>query len=273
MTNLAISPSIQPGRISLLDKLRGTAVVMMIAYHFCFDLNYFRFTSFNMLADPGWIAWRTVIVSSFLLVMGMSLQLAAQARTNNRIALEPQPLSLWQRLFFGRGFWGRWLQITLAALLVSLGSYVMFPQGYIYFGILHFAAAATLLTWPLLKLGKANIILGILLVTLGKSVQLDMMNPKALNWIGMVSQLPLTEDYVPLLPWLGVVLIGAGFASYWQNRGHAVWPWLSSLEQSLPTPIGKLFRFLGRHSLLVYLLHQPLLMAFLSAVYFGLQTH
>lgn len=266
----AIAPS---GRITLLDKLRGTAVVMMIAYHLCFDLNYFRFASFNMLVDPGWIAWRTMIVSSFLLIMGVSLQLAAQVKASHRPSLTTQSIAWWRRLFFGRGFWGRWLQITLAALCVSIGSYAMFPQGYIYFGILHFAAAATLLAQPLLKLGKANILVGIVLILLGKFVQLEFMNPKALNWIGMVSQLPLTEDYVPLLPWLGVVLVGTGGASLWQNQGNTVWPWLNNLEQQLPTPMAKMLSFLGRHSLLVYLLHQPILMALLSAVYFGLQTH
>ena len=72
-----------------------------------------------------------------------------------------------------------------------------------------------------------------------------------LNWLGLVSHKPATEDFVPLLPWLGVMLLGAAIGL--GLRTHT-----SSPMANWPSPVwAKPLVFLGQHSLGFYLLHQP----------------
>ena len=121
----------RPSRIAGIDAARGFAVVMMIAYHFCFDLTWVGWAGWRMLDEWAWIAWRSAIVASFLFVVGVSL--AVREKSSRTASAE-------------RRFWKRWAQIAAAALLVSLGSYALFPQSFIYFGVLHFVAVALLFT-------------------------------------------------------------------------------------------------------------------------------
>jgi uncharacterized membrane protein len=227
-----------PPRLALVDVLRGFAVAQMIVFHFIYDLNYFGWVTLSMLTDQPWIGWRTAIVTQFLLLVGVGLVL--------RTSFKPGP----------RDFWRRWSQIAAAALLVSAGSAALFGPRVIWFGILHFVAAALLLARPLVRLGPRNLLFGALALGAGLLYANPAFNDFPANIIGFVAAKPKTEDYVPIFPWIGVVLIGMGLGSLWQRRGWAIAPQLRPLNEAPP----RWLLFLGTWALTVYLVHQPLLM-------------
>jgi uncharacterized membrane protein len=235
----AVSP--QP-RLPIVDALRGFAVAQMIVYHFIYDLNFYGWVRLNMLVDQPWIGWRAAIVTQFLLLVGVSLVL--------RTTFKP-----------GLGdFFRRWAEVAGAALLVSLGSWVVFGPRYIWFGILHFIAAALLIVRPLVRLRAWNLPLGIAVLAFGLTYANAAFNDTPANIVGLVTAKPKTEDYVPLFPWLGVVLIGAGLGALWQRRGWAVAPAFTALNERPP----RLLVLLGTWALTIYLVHQPLLMGALA---------
>jgi uncharacterized membrane protein len=84
----------------------------------------------------------------------------------------------------------------------------------------------------------------------------------ALSWIGLVAHKPATEDYVPLLPWIGVVAAGIGLAELWRHVNFQV---PEALRRLQPWP-WRLLRWLGRWPLTIYLVHQPLLMGILALI-------
>jgi len=214
---------------------------MMVAFHGCYDLTYFGYAHFRMLEDPLWILWRNVIVGSFVFLAGVSLTLSREG--SQRSALT------------------RLLQLGGCALLVSAATAVMFGPRWIYFGVLHFFVMATLLTRPLLRhatlLGSAGLVIFVLGWTLGW----DAMNPRWLNWMGLAAQKPQTEDYAPLIPWLGLLWLGVWTA---QRFPELTGPVVSRTRPPAhATPLSRATQFLGRHSLIVYMVHQPLLFGLL----------
>jgi uncharacterized membrane protein len=236
--------ALKPPRLALIDALRGFAVAQMIVYHFIYDLNYFGWVKLAMTRDQPWVGWRTAIVAQFLLLVGVGLVL--------RTAYKPA----W------RDFWSRWAQIAGAAVLVSAGTWLVFGPRYVWFGILHFIAVALVLARPLVTLGAWNLLLGGVAIALGLLVKDAAFNPTPLNIIGLVTMKPRTEDYVPLFPWLGVVLIGVALGAQWRRRGFALVPALRGLNDAPP----RWLVFLGVWSLTVYLVHQPVLMGTLWLV-------
>ena len=231
-------------RLPIIDVLRGFAVAQMIVYHFIYDLNYFGWINQAMNRDQPWIGWRTAIVSQFLLLVGVSLVL--------RLSHKPQ----W------RDFAWRWLQVAAAAALVSLGSWLMFGPRWIYFGILHFVAAALILGRLTVALGAWNLLLAALAFAAWLLVRDPAFNAFPANIVGFVTMKPRTEDYAPLFPWLAVVFAGIGLGTLWRRRGFALLPALRSLNQRPPRPL----RWLGSWPLTVYLLHQPILIGLLLLV-------
>lgn len=231
-------------RLPIVDVLRGFAVAQMIVYHFIYDLAYFRWIDAVMNRDAPWVQWRTAIVTQFLLLVGVGLVL--------RTSFKPRAAD----------FWKRWLQVALAAALVSAGSWFMFRERFIFFGILHFVAAALILVRPMLTLGPWLIAVGALAIVAGVLLHDEFFTQPGWNLIGFVPKKPRTEDYVPLFPWLGVVLIGAGLASVWRARGWRIGSTLQPLNDRPP----RLLRFLGSWPLTVYLVHQPLMIGVLWVV-------
>lgn len=232
----------RPVRLPIVDALRGFAVAQMIVYHFIYDLNYFGWLHLRMLIEHPWVGWRTAIVTQFLLLVGVGLAL----RTSFKPGL--------------RDFWWRWAQIAAAALLVSAGSALVFGERFIWFGILHFVAAALVLVRPLVRLGRWNWALGIVALAVGLLFADTAFDDPPLAVLGFVASKPKTEDYVPLFPWLGVVLIGVALGAEWQKHGWKVPAALRGLNDSPP----RLLAVLGTWALTVYLVHQPLLMGTLA---------
>jgi len=225
-------------RLPIIDALRGFAVAQMIVYHFIYDLDFFGWLTLAMNRDQPWVGWRTAIVGQFLLLVGASLVLRAQHGA-------------------AREFWARWAQVAGAALLVSAATWVVFGPRFVWMGILHFIAAALVIGRLALPLAAWNIPLGIAVFAFGRLFAHEAFNPTPMNMIGLAAVKPRTEDYVPLLPWLGVVLVGIGAATLWQRRGFALTPLLARLNARAPAPLV----FLGTWALTVYLVHQPILMA------------
>ena len=218
-----------------VDALRGAAMVWMAVFHLCFDLNLYGLIEprQNFYRDPFWTGQRTVIVSLFLLCAGLGQALALQAAQG------------WPR------FWRRWAQVAACALLVSLGSAWMFPRSWIGFGVLHGMAVMLILARLLAPLRGGLWLLGALAVALPWLVQHPVFDMRLTNWVGLVTRKPVTEDWVPVLPWLGVMLWGLAAGQWLQQHRRDV------LAGAVPAALQPL-ALLGRWPLTFYMLHQPL---------------
>lgn len=221
-------------RYPLLDALRGTAVVLMIAFHFCYDLNYFGLAQFELYTDPFWLHSRTFIVTLFVTIAGISLYCA------NRNGI-------------GRGFWKREALLLACSSVISVGTWFLFKDSWIFFGVLHFMLVGSLLGVVALHWGIVNVVLGLVFIALGNLITIPLLDQQPWQFIGLMTHKPFTEDYVPLLPWLGVLMIGIWLGTQWVQTPQ--------LQRSLNHPAWKPLLWLGQHSLLVYMLHQPLLFA------------
>ena len=228
-------------RLDRLDGLRGFAMLWMTVFHACFDLNLHGLIGRqNFYADPFWTGQRVVILSLFLLCAG-----AGQA------VAQTQAVS-WAR------FWRRWGRLVACALAVSAGSWWMFPRSWISFGVLHGLALMLLLARLLAAQGSARLLaLAALCLLLPQLVAHPLFDSRWTWWVGLVTHKPPTEDFVPLLPWFGVLLAGLSGMRELLNRRPA---WVSG---PLPRGLAPL-AVLGRWSLSYYMLHQPVLLGLLS---------
>jgi uncharacterized membrane protein len=224
-------------RFDRLDALRALAIVWMAVFHFCFDLNHLGLWDPRQAftRDPFWTWQRTAIVSLFLLCAGLGQAVAFDARQT------------WPR------FWRRWAQVAGCAVLVSAGSALMFPNTWIHFGVLHGMAVMLVLARLAAPLGAWLWPLGALALALPRVLQHASLDGPWLNWLGLVTRKPLTEDYVPVLPWLGVMLWGLAAGQWLLRHRRGV------LAGPLATPLQPL-ALLGRWSLSFYMLHQPVLL-------------
>jgi uncharacterized membrane protein len=247
--NTLMSSSTAQPRYDRLDALRGVAMVWMTVYHFCFDLNHYRWIKQDFYRDPLWTWQRTCIVTLFLLCAGAGQTVALHQGQS------------WQR--FGK----RWAQIALCALLVTASSYVMYPKSFIYFGVLHGIAVMLIIVrltahwgaWLWLCGGAAIAMKFIADYAISNWVSLQFLNEKAFNWLGLISHKPVTEDYVPLLPWLGVMWWGVAAAQWLLRERPAL------LTGTLPR-MARPLAWMGGISLIYYMVHQPVMIGLLELV-------
>ncbi len=227
-----------------IDLLRGIAILLMILFHLIFDLNYFfgfRYLSF----DSGfWFYVGRIAAILFILLSGISTVLFTQHYTDKQF---------WPKMF------KRTAQVALFALLITLVSWLLIPQQVILFGILHFLTISILLSVPFLWFKKWNIVLGILILSISSWIT---QMPVTGSWLIPLGFAPdfYTLDYYPLLPWFGVTLLGVGI-------GHALYQEKSFSHRILLKNTG--LEYIGRRSLMIYLIHQPILLGLLILI-FGL---
>ena len=235
-----------PRRLDAIDLARGIMLVFMAGYHGAWDLVFLGLADLPLLTHWFWLTARTLIAGSFLALVGVSLVLATRSGIN------------WPR--FGR----RLGVIVLCAAIVSVATYFAIPDNWIFFGILHSIAVCSVLALPFLRLPLPVLIAAAaLVIALPEIAASPLFDTPGLRWIGLVTVGPETFDFVPVLPWFAWVLAGIALGRLMvRPNGPALPLWLWR-ARSAPA---RLLRFAGRHSLIVYMLHQPVLVALLAGV-------
>ncbi len=212
-----------------LDLLRGGAVILMVLFHIGYDLAYFGYADYVTTRDIEWISFRGVILSMFLLAVGMSSYLAHK----DAIAYSKLIKTV--------------VKLSMISVLISFGSYLVFPTQWIYFGVIHFIAVALVASLMFVKVPTLSFVIGVGIIgsyLMGVSPLDGLYIYSVLYW-----NIPVhTVDVVSFTPWFGVVLIGI-FVMEKNIFGLSVMQNVSTRRVS----------FLGQHSLAIYLLHQPIL--------------
>ena len=230
-------------RIALLDLARGAALIAMTIYHFSWDLAAFGLVRPQIMAEPAMIWFARLIASSFLFLVGFSLFLA-HGRTIE-----------WAK--FAR----RLVVILAAAALITLATFFATPDAFIFFGILHIIAVGSVFGLAFLRLPWWMVALCGAFFLLGRDLLAgSFFNTPTLWWTGLSTQTLRSNDFVPIFPFFGVVLFGIAAAKLCSQRD-----WIAILQSvKAESLLGGAMRFIGRHSLVYYLLHQPVLIGFLA---------
>jgi uncharacterized membrane protein len=224
-------------RIAAVDLARAAALLAMAVYHFAWDLEFFGYLDPGTTISGGWKIFARSIATSFLFLVGVSLVLAH----GNGIR--------WH------GYWKRLAMVAGAAAAITAATWVAFPQGFIFFGILHQIALASLIGLAFVRVPwPANAALAACVVVLPMVFRHPVFDHPALWWVGLAETPPRSNDYVPLFPWFGAVLAGMAFARFASATGLR-----ERLVRFVPGRWASLPLFLGRHSLAVYLVHQPVI--------------
>ena len=225
-------------RLIGLDVFRGWAIVLMVIFHFMYDLAWFGFVSVDVTRDPFWVSFRYVIVSIFMLSVGMSLALVHRNGVR------------WDRV--GR----RALILGGAAVLVTIATRIQSPHAWVYFGILHLIWVVSLVGLlfvhrPWLALGAAALIFagswddGILWQA----------QHTLFHWARPLLHLPrYTEDLARFFPWFGAALVGMAVYDLGWYRAIFAHPFFAA-----PHRVNRMLAWMGRHALMIYLIHLPLL--------------
>jgi len=232
-----------------VDFLRGTAVVMMILFHFLFDLNYFVAVKINLVSGL-WKYFAYATASIFIFLVGVSLVLSY-----SRAVKEKQVIG--SQIFMK--YLVRGVKIFSWGMLITLITLIFLPGGVIFFGVLHLIGVSIILAYPFIKYRKINIVIGILFIIAGFYLMEFNFNFNWLMWLGLRSGDFYTFDYFPLVPWFGVVLVGI-FTGNVLYTGYKRKFNITEIPGFIFIKIGC---FLGRNSLLIYLIHQPILTALL----------
>lgn len=204
-------------RYPLVDQLRTMAILLMVFFHLFYDLNIFGFVQIDFQREAFWFILPRIIVFLFLFCVGISLAISHSQGIK------------WRKFTY------RFLKILFFALLISIFTYFVFPQNWVYFGTLHCIAISSLLALPFIKYPRLSLLIGLALLA-------SALTGHNLPWPKLSHN---SMDYIPIFPWLGVVLGGIA-AFHWKIH--------TLIKKNHP-----LISYVGRHSLLIYLLHQPLL--------------
>lgn len=228
-------------RLQSVDVYRGLALIAMAAYHTCWDLNYYGLIEVGIGVDPLWITAQRSILTAFLLLAGASLALAHGEGIR------------WC------GFWKREAILVGAALAVSAGTWFLFQNALAYFGVLHAIALFSLLALPLVlaPLWVGALVAAVFLLAPAVYTS-DAFDPPWLDWIGFFRTTPETADLVPIFPWFGVMVIGV--LGMRLLKGRPAFSWSSGSR------VVRTIGFLGRWSLVFYLLHQPILFGIITPI-------
>ncbi len=233
-----------------LDILRGFAILFMIILHFFWDLDYFGILPLN----KNFYSLNIIVPVIFFLLVGI-----CQAVNNNKYRDQPRKMHF---RTIQRGLW-----ILNLGMLFTLLTAVFLPDKPILFGVLHCIGCCMILSTVLLRYKSTNVILGALMIVLGLALGLfyTTENPNMVELSAGIHEPDIarhTIDYFPILPWFGICLLGIALGNILYKDNKRRYP-LPDLSKYKPT---KLFSWLGKHSLAIYLVHQPIIAGCLTLV-------
>jgi uncharacterized membrane protein len=216
-------------RLQFLDALRGLAVIWMVIFHFFYDLRTFNVIDWDF--NSGfWYGFPRFIAFTFLFCVGLSLYYGHSGGFKKKAFIE------------------RSAKLFIAALLISIGTYVAFPNGWIYFGTLHCIFLGSILgIWFVNHRILAFVLMIAMMFSqyvLGYDIQ----------WVSSITN-KYSMDFIPIYPWFWVILLGIVVAPLLKNL---------SILSNIHCP--QFLRWLGKHSLKIYLFHQPILFGSIFAL-------
>jgi uncharacterized membrane protein len=222
-------------RLPIVDLGRGLALSAMAAYHFAWDLEFFGLADLGVTEHMLWTGFARTIAASFLALVGIGLVLG------HGNGVRPRP------------FLRRLALIAAAAFAISGFSAIADPDGIIWFGILHCIAVSSVLALPFLRLPTILVVAaGMAAIAAPHFLTSPLFNGPAWLWLGLAQDVIPSNDYNPLLPWFGHVLFGIAFARIIPPMRWPSWRPHTAVARGLC--------YAGRHSLIAYLMHQPILM-------------
>lgn len=234
-----VPPALPRGRLWVIDALRGVALIAMASYHFSWDLGFFGYLDPQMVGTGAFKMYARMIAGTFLFLAGVSLVLGHYP------VIRVRPFAI------------RFAKIAGAALVITIATWFAFPDAFIFFGILHAIAAASLIGLLFLRLPPLlTLIVAAAVFAAPFYLRSAVFDAPALMWVGLPEKLPRSNDYVPLLPWLAPFLVGIAVARLALRFG-----WFDKMRSDGSARWKSILSTAGRHSLAIYLLHQPLLFA------------
>lgn len=229
----------RPARIPALDIARTGALVAMAVFHFAFDLEMFGWLEPRTVVTGSWRLLALMTAGSFLFMAGVSLWLAHGDGIR------------W------RGFWRRFAMIAGAAMVITLATYFVFPGAFIFYGILHSIAVASLFGLLVLRLPPLMLLaLAAFAFWAPSGLTSEVFNTPVLYWVGLHTVSVPSVDFVPFFPWVGPFLLGLAASKLASQFG--LWARLTPASE---TPFLRRLGWPGRHSLAIYLIHQPVLIS------------
>lgn len=228
-------------RLVVVDVARGWAISGVVLYHLVWDLAFLGITGPDLAANPIWIVFGRTLAGSFLFLAGFSLVLANRHRVG------------------GEKYFRRLFKIVAAAAAITLVTWIAFPNAFVFFGILHAIAFGTIVGYFLLRARPwVTATFGFLVLLAPRLFRSTVFDNRWVAWIGFSETPPASNDFVPVFPWIGIFLLGIALA-----RAINVDSLGANAKRSAGANAAAPMAWLGRRSLAIYLIHQPVLLAIL----------
>ena len=234
-----------------LDVLRGFAIIFMIFLHVIWDLDYFGLVTLNTQIYQ----FQKIVPTMFFILLGICLVISK----NKKVIQSSYNKNKYNKYLFQRG-----LKVFGFGIIITIITMIFIPDRPIYFGVLHCIGFSIILSIPFLKFNYINMVFGPIVIFIGLLLNtVSFENPTVIHLAlglhqGNIAQ--YTIDYFPIFPWFGACLIGMvlGNLFYKNNERRFSIPDLSKYK-----PVS-MFSWLGQHSLIIYLLHQPIIAGTMS---------